>query len=51
MDFKQRIKDKGIKKKKVAEEIGCTPEHLSRVLSGKTPLSIDLEIRLKKYLN
>ena len=50
MDFKQIIKDKGIKKKKVAQEIGCTPEHLSRVLCGKLPMSIDLELRLKKYL-
>ncbi len=49
MDFKERIKNRGIKKKKVAEDIGITPEHLSRVLNGKMVMTKEVEEKLVNY--
>jgi plasmid maintenance system antidote protein VapI len=50
MNFKEKINEKGLKKKKVAEMLGITKEHLSRVLNSKSNLTIELEERLRKVL-
>jgi len=47
MDFKEKIKLTGLKKQKIAERLGITKEHLSRVINGKSPMTIELEDKLK----
>ena len=44
------IKETGLKKKKVAEKLGVTPQHLSSVLSGKYELSSKLENDIRLLL-
>jgi len=39
---------KGLSLKKVAEEIGITPQHLSRIKSGKKPLSMPIQRALEE---
>lgn len=50
MDFKEKIKSSGLKKQKIAEKLGITKEHLSRVLNQKSKMTIEMEYRLNNIL-
>lgn len=50
MDYNLVIKEKGIKKRKIAEQLGITPVYFSYLLRGKMPMSTDIEDRLKLIL-
>ena len=49
-ELKDYIKDKGLKKSKVAEILGCSYGHLSYVLNNRREPSIDLEIKIRSLI-
>jgi plasmid maintenance system antidote protein VapI len=50
MDYDTVIKERGIKKRKIAEQLGITPVYFSYLLRGKMPMTIEIENRLKNIL-
>jgi len=50
MDFKERIKEKGIKIVWLADKIGVSQPFLSMCLNGDRNLSPDMEEKLKELL-
>ena len=48
--LKRYIDNSGLKKKKVAEQLGISVGHLSYVLNDKRELSIDLENKIRQLL-
>jgi predicted transcriptional regulator len=50
MDFKEKIKDKGLKKKWVAKEIGISSVLFSYYLNKARPMPMHIEERLKTLL-
>ena len=48
--LKKHIKDTGIKKIKIAEQLKIHPVYLSYLLNGKADPSIQLEERIKKII-
>lgn len=51
MNFDLAIKEKGIKKRKLAEKLGITPVHFSYILRGHKPMTADIENKLKLLLS
>jgi len=51
MNYDLAIKEKGIKKKKIAEQLGISPVYFSYLLRGKKPMTSSIENRLKAILN
>jgi antitoxin component HigA of HigAB toxin-antitoxin module len=47
--YKKWLKSHKIKQKDLANAIGCRPDHLSEVLSGKKPLSKMMEQSLQMF--
>lgn len=41
------VSDSGLKKKKIADEIGVSPQHLSYVLAGTRTLTVDLHAKIE----
>jgi transcriptional regulator with XRE-family HTH domain len=50
MDYDLIIKEKGIKKRKIAEQLGITPVYFSYLLRGKMPMTPTIEDKLKSLL-
>lgn len=50
MDFKEKIKKSGLKKSKIAQDLGITKEHFSRVLNNKSAMTSEIEFKLAKIL-
>lgn len=48
--IKNHLKITGVKKQKLAKDLGITPQYLSTILSGKNIPSIELENRIKSIL-
>ena len=48
--FKEKIKDKGLKKTWIAKQIGINPVLLSYYLNGDRPMPEAVEIKLKEIL-
>ena len=51
MNYKQQIKDKGLKQSWIAEKLGISDAMLSLFLSGERNFDLDKENELKKILN
>ena len=48
--LRKYIDESGLKKKKVAEQLGISIGHLSYVLNDKRELSIDLENKIRELI-
>ena len=51
MEFKQKIKDRGLKITWIAEQIGITRSLLSQYLNGLRNMPDHIEVKLKEMLN
>ena len=49
--LKEHIKSKGLKKIWVAEQLGITNVYLSLILKGDKTPSLDLERKIKEFIN
>lgn len=49
--LKEELKNKGLKQKFVAEHIGITNTYLSQLLSGSKPLTVEVAIKLSRFLD
>ena len=49
--LKEELKNKGLKQKFVAEHIGIANTYLSQLLSGSKPLTVEVAIKLARFLN
>jgi len=49
MNLKEYIKKNGIKACHVAQEIGCSPQHLSLIMSGRSGISLWLAYKIEDY--
>ena len=45
------IKERGLKKNHVAEEIGISPSSMSAILPGNKKFTADIALKLEKVLN
>jgi len=50
LKLRKYINDSGLKKKKVAEQLGISAGHLSYILNDKRDLTIDLENKIMVLL-
>lgn len=51
MDYKQAIRNKGLKQVYVAKQIGVSEAFFCRFLKGNKKMSVERENKLKKFLN
>ena len=49
--LKKELQDKGLKQKFVAENIGVTTTYLSQLLNGSKNLSVEIAIKVARFLN
>lgn len=49
--LKKELQDKGLKQKFVAENIGVATTYLSQLLNGSKNLSVEIAIKLARFLN
>ncbi len=50
MNLKQKIKNSGIKQKKIAEKLNLSPEYFNQMLNGHVAMSADIEIKVNELL-
>lgn len=49
--LKKELQDKGLKQKFVAENVGVTTTYLSQLLNGSKNLSVEIAIKVARFLN
>lgn len=49
--LKEELKNKGLKQKFVAEHIGIANTYLSQLLNGSKPLTVEVAIKLARFLD
>lgn len=49
--LKKELEEKGLKQKFVAENIGVTTTYLSQLLNGSRHLSVEIAIKVARFLN
>lgn len=49
--LKKELTNKGLKQKFVAEHIGIANTYLSQLLSGSKPLTVEVAIKLARFLD